>query len=98
VHELIASPFLGNYIVTRPGSPNGIKIPASKYQQLRSAAVFPDWLAQTAMQAWDIELSGEPTGNRLLVRAESPYGYGRATYELNLGCNYDCEHCYLDRQ
>lgn len=19
----------------------------------------------------------------------------RATYELNLGCNYDCEHCYL---
>lgn len=24
-----------------------------------------------------------------------PYGYGRASYELNLGCNYDCEHCYL---
>src|SRR5262249_55081487 len=21
--------------------------------------------------------------------------YGKASYELNLGCNYDCEHCYL---
>jgi MoaA/NifB/PqqE/SkfB family radical SAM enzyme len=26
---------------------------------------------------------------------ESPFGYGRASYELNLGCNYDCAHCYL---
>ena len=26
-------------------------------------------------------------------------GYARASYELNLGCNYDCEHCYLgDKQ
>ncbi|MGH3905296.1 MAG: radical SAM protein [Pseudonocardiaceae bacterium] len=31
----------------------------------------------------------------VLVREPSPYGYGRASYELNLGCNYDCEHCYL---
>jgi hypothetical protein len=22
-------------------------------------------------------------------------GYGRASYELNPGCNYDCEHCYF---
>jgi MoaA/NifB/PqqE/SkfB family radical SAM enzyme len=31
----------------------------------------------------------------VLVRRPSPYGHGRASYELNLGCNYDCEHCYL---
>jgi hypothetical protein len=31
----------------------------------------------------------------VLVRPESPFGYGRASYEPNLGCNYDCEHCYL---
>jgi MoaA/NifB/PqqE/SkfB family radical SAM enzyme len=30
------------------------------------------------------------------VRSPSAYGYGRASWELNLGCNYDCEHCYLD--
>ncbi|WP_233510203.1 radical SAM protein [Actinomadura craniellae] len=31
----------------------------------------------------------------MLVRQDSGLGYGRASYELNLGCNYDCEHCYL---
>lgn len=31
----------------------------------------------------------------MLVRQPSTYGFGRASYELNLGCNYDCEHCYL---
>lgn len=95
MHELIASPFLGNYIVVRPGSPNGFKIPVGKYRQLRSAREFPDWLADAARRAWGVELPGQTVGSRLLVREESPYGYGRASYELNLGCNYDCEHCYL---
>lgn len=95
MHELIASPFLGNYIVARPGSPNGLKIPSARYEELRSALVFPDWLADAARRAWGIVLSGKPTYSRLLVREESAYGYGRASYELNLGCNYDCEHCYL---
>ncbi len=31
----------------------------------------------------------------MLVRAPSVYGFVRASYELNLGCNYHCEHCYL---
>jgi len=30
-----------------------------------------------------------------MVRPETAFGYARASYELNLGCNYDCEHCYL---
>lgn len=33
MHELIVSPFLGNYIVVRPGRRNGIKIPYIKYQE-----------------------------------------------------------------
>jgi MoaA/NifB/PqqE/SkfB family radical SAM enzyme len=32
---------------------------------------------------------------RVLVREESAYGYGRASWEINLGCNYACSHCYL---
>ena len=31
----------------------------------------------------------------MLVREESSYGYGRASWEINLGCNYACSHCYL---
>lgn len=30
-----------------------------------------------------------------MVRQVSVLGYSRASYELNLGCNWDCEHCYL---
>jgi uncharacterized Fe-S cluster-containing radical SAM superfamily protein len=30
-----------------------------------------------------------------ITRAPSPLSYGRASYELNMGCNYDCKHCYL---
>lgn len=35
------------------------------------------------------------SGDTLLVRPRHRAGYARASYELNLGCNYDCEHCYL---
>ena len=31
----------------------------------------------------------------VMVRRLSALGYSRASYELNLGCNWDCEHCYL---
>lgn len=32
---------------------------------------------------------------RVLVREQSEYGYGRASWEINLGYNYACSHCYL---
>ena len=39
MHELIASPFLDDYLVLRPGSTQGVKIPNGHYQQLQQAAV-----------------------------------------------------------
>jgi len=35
MHELISNPFLGNYIIVRPGRRNGMKISYAKYQELR---------------------------------------------------------------
>ncbi|MGH3800787.1 MAG: radical SAM protein [Pseudonocardiaceae bacterium] len=98
MHELIVSPFLGDYIVVRPGRRNGMKIPYSRYWELTQAIpgdIIPLWLAGAASRAWDLDLSGRPVAGTVLVRPESAFGYGRASYELNLGCNYDCEHCYL---
>ncbi|MGH3941216.1 MAG: radical SAM protein [Pseudonocardiaceae bacterium] len=98
MHELIASPFLGNYLVVRPGRPNGVKIPYRKYRELARAnpsEINPAWLADAAHQAWNLDIAHQPQSSTVLVRPESPFGYGRASYELNLGCNYDCEHCYL---
>ncbi len=98
MHELITSPFLGNYIVVRPGRRNGVTIPRAKYMELVEAvpgAIIPAWLTAAARRAWDLDIHDKPMSRTILVRLESPFGYGRASYELNLGCNYDCEHCYL---
>ncbi|MGH3923368.1 MAG: radical SAM protein [Pseudonocardiaceae bacterium] len=99
LHELIASPFLDDYLVLRPGSPRGLKIPPRKHLELEQAAtaddVCPAWLVDAVRHSWNLDIAGRPVGKTVIVRTRSPYGYGRASYELNLGCNYDCEHCYL---
>lgn len=54
MHELIASPFLGNYIVIRPGRRNGVAIPRIKYMELVEAVpdeIIPAWLTAAAHRA-----------------------------------------------
>jgi MoaA/NifB/PqqE/SkfB family radical SAM enzyme len=98
MRELIVSPFLGDYIVVRSGRRNGVKISHAKYKELSQAVpgdISPAWLVAVARRAWDLDVSDGLMFGGILVRSESSFGYGRASYELNLGCNYDCEHCYL---
>ncbi len=99
MHDVIASPFLEDYLVLRPGSPQALKLPYRHYQQLQQAEPdqpCPGWLVDAVRRRWpDLDLTGRPQYATVLVRTPSSYGYGRASYELNLGCNYDCEHCYL---
>ncbi len=89
MHDVIVSPFLGEYLVLRPGHVRGVKIPRERYRELIEARVTPAWLTDISRKAWHTEPGA------ILVRPELALGYGKATYELNLGCNYDCEHCYL---
>ena len=98
MHDLIASPFLDDYVVLRPGSTRGIKIGPRRHRELEQAADqgCPQWLVDAVRRRWpDLDLSNRQVRQTVLVRSVSPYGFGRASYELNLGCNYDCEHCYL---
>ncbi|WP_291413830.1 radical SAM protein [Actinophytocola sp.] len=100
MYEVIASPFLDDSLVLRPGSQQAVKIGAQRYRELLGAAAVPDapcppWLVDAAHARWGLDLGGRPLAGTVMVREPSPYGYGRASYELNLGCNYDCEHCYL---
>lgn len=99
-HELIASPFLDEYLVLRPGNDNGMQIPLARYLELSKAASTgsdaPQWLVDGARQAWGLDLPAHrPLCDAVLVRAPSPYGMARASWELNMGCDYDCKHCYL---
>lgn len=43
----------------------------------------------------ETDLADAPLGDALMVRQPSPYGYARASWEINKGCDYDCDHCYL---
>ncbi|MBA9001576.1 radical SAM protein [Thermomonospora cellulosilytica] len=98
MHELIASPFLGDHLIVRPGSRQGLKISHARYRELANVTTespCPTWLREAARRTWSLNLSGRSFTDVVLVRKQSPFGFGRASYELNLGCNYDCEHCYL---
>lgn len=96
--DLIASPYPDGYVIVRRGSDGGIKIGRNKYVELCDAmtdAPVPDWVATAALSQWKLNVADCNVGDAVLVRPDTGYGYARASYELNLGCNYDCEHCYL---
>jgi MoaA/NifB/PqqE/SkfB family radical SAM enzyme len=99
-HDLLAAPFLGQRLLLHPGSTAGVQLPRGHFDQLAGAAAAggpcPSWLPGLARDTWQVQLPGSgPMGGRVLVRQESPFGYGRASWEINLGCNYACSHCYL---
>lgn len=99
MHSLIASPFLEQHVLVRPGHRGGALLPPSRYEELRAldpTASAPDWLVEAAREQWeDLDVAARPVDEVLLVREPSPWGYGKASWEVNLGCNYDCKHCYL---
>ncbi|WP_181785496.1 radical SAM protein [Streptomyces phytophilus] len=99
MHEIIVSPFLDDYLVLRPDRTAGIKIPLTRYLELKQAVdtgdTIPGWLVDAGRWAWDLRLADKPAAGTVLVRSPSPYGYARASWEINKGCDYDCDHCYL---
>ncbi|MEV0776330.1 radical SAM protein [Streptomyces sp. NPDC050428] len=99
MHELIVSPFLGNHLVVRPGSPKGLKVPKHRYLELQQAAeadgAIPGWLHKPVLRQWGLDLRGQNARPALLVRDTVSHEYGRASYEVNMACNWECPHCYL---
>ena len=97
MHDLLAVPFLGQYLLLRPGSTAGVRLPRGHFDQFVQAAAaggsYPPWLPGLTRQRWGMELPESASmDGRVLVRKESPFGYGRASWEINLGCNYACFH------
>ncbi|MFG1998624.1 radical SAM protein [Spirillospora sp. NPDC048911] len=95
MHHLVASPTSGDHVVLRPGSPKALRIGASRFKDLSTAVECPAWLVEAGRNLWGLNLAQVPLSGTVLVREPQPYGWIRATHEVNLGCNYDCEHCYL---
>src|SRR5215467_4650888 len=99
MHELIASRYMNDFLLIRPGYRNGMTIGRHRYEELAASVDHgqaPSWLPEAISRAWpDLRSPPGPVSSWILVRPVSPYGYARASYELNLGCNYDCPMCYL---
>src|SRR5690348_9171813 len=71
VHELIATPFLGEHFVLRPGAGSGIRLPRASYDALAAApadAACPSWLADAAGRAFGLDLAGRLLAEAVLVR------------------------------
>jgi len=106
MHELIAAPFLEHHLLVRPGSGKAVRLPFDRYRALmgsqldhiqgpRTSDEVPTWLVNVARRTWAVDLVAKSLDDAVHVRLPSTFEYARASYELNLGCNYDCEHCYL---
>ncbi|AEW98853.1 radical SAM protein [Streptantibioticus cattleyicolor] len=99
MYQAIASPQGDKFIVARPGARKGMHIPHIMYKELSDAVAdrqtVPGWLVDAARQAWGIDLAGCPTERTVLVRPLTSLNYSRATWEINKGCNFNCEHRYL---
>ncbi|MEU6376541.1 radical SAM protein [Streptomyces sp. NPDC046909] len=99
MHQLIVSPFLDGYLAVRPGSAACVRLPADHYEDVRQRARtddrVPDWLATAAAEAWSLDLAGQTAGAALLVREPTELAFARASWEINLYCNFGCKHCYL---
>ncbi|MCF4138690.1 radical SAM protein [Streptomyces sp. Tue 6430] len=99
MHALIVSPFLEQHVLVRPGARGGALLPEERYEELRvhaSDQPAPVWYADAVREQWaDLDVDGRPLGESTLVRQPSTWGYGKASWEVNLGCNYKCKHCYL---
>ncbi|MFE0374184.1 radical SAM protein [Streptomyces inhibens] len=102
MHDLIAAPFEEAHLILRPGSQKGIKIGRSRFEELGQSVAtgeeLPAWLASAVRRAWNVSLAGRPVAEAVLMRAPGPYEFSRATWEINLGCDFDCEHCYLGQK
>ncbi|MFE9499798.1 hypothetical protein [Streptomyces collinus] len=74
-------------------------IPESRYEELRTAVTTdqpaPAWLHEATMAALKMPLPAGSLRETVLVRERSPYGYAKASWEINLGCDHDCGFCCL---
>ncbi|GAA1392085.1 hypothetical protein GCM10009639_22930 [Kitasatospora putterlickiae] len=99
VHDLIAAPFLGSHVVLRPGRLEAIKLPERRFRELELASArgetCPPWLLEAAKARWGIGLPVRRAAEAVLIRRPSLFGHSRGSWELNLGCNFNCDHCFL---
>jgi hypothetical protein len=104
MYQAIVSPQENLFVAVRASRQEAMQLPSAFYAELADLAdldgTVPDWFGDAARRAWGVELAGRPINDVLAVRAPSvlPVTYSRASWEINKGCNFSCEHCYLEQR
>jgi MoaA/NifB/PqqE/SkfB family radical SAM enzyme len=104
VYQVIVSPQEDTFVAVRAGHHAAMRLPSSYYAELADTADrhghVPDWFADAARQAWQIDLTGSLCDDTVMVRQlpAAAVSYSRASWEINKGCNFSCEHCYLEQR
>ncbi|MGY5034339.1 radical SAM protein [Streptomyces sp. 900116325] len=102
MHQLVATPFGQRRLILRPGSSKAVQVPRAKYDELLTLATgsnaVPGWLADAVRDQWHVDLNGRSVDEVFLFREPGQYEFSRATWEINLGCDYDCVMCYLGKK
>lgn len=78
-----------DYTVLAPAAYDVLKLAAQQHQPLPTSILIQ------AAKMWGLDLASLDTAQALLIREPTEYDYSNASWELNLRCNYNCEHCYL---
>ncbi|MER5887113.1 radical SAM protein [Streptomyces sp. NPDC001941] len=99
MHQVIATPQDEKFAIYRPGSPRAVQLSRAFYSELADVVAadrpVPAWFISACRQAWDLDVSGVPSREAVMVRPKTELNYSRATYEINKFCNLNCKMCYL---
>jgi hypothetical protein len=104
MYQAIVCPQEDLFVAVRAGRQEALQLPSAFYAELADLSDadgrVPDWFGDATRRVWGIELAGRPIRDVLVVRAPSvlPVTYSRASWEINKGCNFSCEHCYLEQR
>ncbi len=90
-----------NYLMCR-GFNTVLEMPDDAFKWLQEQSLsnggFSEQFIKLCQQAWNINVRELKVADAVYFRPNPIMNYTDASYELNLACNYRCEHCYLDNK
>lgn len=98
MHPLILMPTPRDWRLLYRGSDEYLRLNSagvrSVIDSVRLSQNISPPIREVAQTRWGLELSG-PADRLVHIRDRAAWLYENASWELNLRCDYDCEHCYL---
>jgi MoaA/NifB/PqqE/SkfB family radical SAM enzyme len=100
MQPLICSRVVNKYLVASRYDKVGTIISKEQFEELRELSKgdseLPIWI-EPLIKKIGLKTKTK-VKNSIFIRDETRYRFGRVSYEITERCNYDCQHCYLDKK